>query len=95
LIWAKKGVVGTDAKNRVAALRGRPLCGLPVFSGARAGKDGAWNDGMVYDPDSGKSYGADLHPAGGSKLELRVRFGVMRYTDVWVRGEPPARCAAR
>ena len=49
----------TDVNNPEASRRNRPLVGLQILSGFKAGA-GQWEGGRAYDPKSGKSYDARL-----------------------------------
>lgn len=53
------GVPRTDVNNPDSRRRTRPLVGLQILSGFRAGAK-AWEDGKAYDPKSGRSYDASL-----------------------------------
>jgi len=75
-----------DAKNADAALRKRPLLGLPLLQGFRF-EDGAWEDGTVYDPNNGKTYSCILRLKSANVLEVRGYVGIslLGRTDTWTR----------
>jgi uncharacterized protein (DUF2147 family) len=60
---ASEGPAGTpkvDRKNPDVKLRTRPLLELQLLDGFVAAGNGAWSDGTIYDPDSGKTYKCKL-----------------------------------
>lgn len=75
-----------DDKNPNASLRRRSLCGIEL------GKDFVVDDAMhaksgkLYDPDSGKTYSAEL-TLDGDALKVRGYVGVSMFgrTEVWHR----------
>jgi len=52
------GYVPTDVRNPDANKRNAPLCGLKLLGGFTPTKDTAtkWENGWVYDPDTGSTY---------------------------------------
>jgi uncharacterized protein (DUF2147 family) len=89
VVWLKDptrdGKPLTDLKNEDAALRGRPIMGLPILTGFKSGADGHWVGGMVYAPRAGKSYPAELSLATDGRLQLKVNAGLLSKTDYWTR----------
>jgi uncharacterized protein (DUF2147 family) len=73
-----------DANNGDAALRDRPILGLPILSGFKA-SGGGWSGGTVYSPRAGKSYPAELSIAPDGRLQLKVDAGLLSKTDYWTR----------
>jgi uncharacterized protein (DUF2147 family) len=65
----------TDVHNPNPALRSRPLIGLQILSGFRARED-KWDQGIIYDPESGKSYKSivRLNPDGSLRVSGCVLF---------------------
>jgi len=53
------GTPTTDAHNPDPRLRDRPLAGLRILAGFHR-QGAAWDGGSAYDPESGKSYRANL-----------------------------------
>ncbi len=88
LVWLKEplrdGKPVLDAKNADAALRARPLIGIPILSGFKA-DGGGWSGGTVYAPRAGKSFPADLSLGADGRLELKVKAGLLSKTDYWTR----------
>lgn len=99
--WLKSpldgGAPARDDNNPDAALRPRPLCGLPVVGDLRA-RDGAFGGGWIYDPDTGRRYQLSIRTHGPEELEVTGFLGVeaLGQTVRWRRapaGQP--RCDPR
>ena len=75
-----------DVKNPDTGLRGRPICGLTIGTGfAPHGPDAA-KDGKIYDPESGKTYSAQMQSAGETlKLHGFVGISLLGRTETWHR----------
>jgi len=74
-----------DANNSDASLRARPILGLEVLSGFKAGAAGAWSGGTMYSPRKGKSYPAELSLAPDGRLQIEVKAGFVSKTVYWTR----------
>lgn len=75
----------TDAKNKDATLRARPLKGIALLSGFTP--DGAgWSGGAIYNPDDGGTYKAKLTPVDANHLALRgcIVWPLCK-TETWTR----------
>ncbi|MBB3699122.1 DUF2147 domain-containing protein [Flammeovirga yaeyamensis] len=48
---------------------------------------GTWEDGEVYDPDSGKTYSGSIQSAGPNVLKMRGYVGIKLFgrTELWMR----------
>lgn len=88
VVWLKEpqrdGQPLQDKNNADEALRSRPIMGLAVLSGFRAGGAG-YVGGTVYSPRAGKAYPADLAIGADGRLELKVKAGLLTKTDYWTR----------
>ena len=74
-----------DSNNRDAALRNRPLRGLQILGGFRQDGKG-WSGGTIYNPEDGKTYGADITPTDANTLRLRgCVFKPFCKTQTWTR----------
>lgn len=60
-----------DDKNPDPRLRGRSVVGLQLIFGFRRAETGRWTQGKIYDPQSGRTYDANLriNPDGTLKVE--------------------------
>ncbi len=75
-----------DVNNPDTGLRNRPICGLTIGTGfAPDGTDTA-KDGKIYDPESGKTYSAQMQ-SEGETLKLRgfVGISLLGRTEKWQR----------
>lgn len=75
----------TDANNKDAAKRNRPLKGATILSGFR--RDGAaWTGGTIYNAEDGKTYSATVTPVGANQLKVRgCIFVPLCKTQTWTR----------
>ena len=75
-----------DANNPDAALRTRALCGLTIGTAFTPDGGGSAKDGKIYDPESGKTYSAQMQ-ASGDELKLRgfVGIALLGRTEIWHR----------
>jgi len=74
-----------DANNKDAALRNRQLRGLQILSGFKMSGN-AWTGGKIYNAEDGKTYTADVTPAGPNALKLRgCVFKPFCKTQTWTR----------
>jgi uncharacterized protein (DUF2147 family) len=74
-----------DVNNSNAALRGRPLRNLQILSGFTQSGNG-WTGGKIYNAEDGKTYGADVTPAGTNQLKVRgCVFKPFCKTQTWTR----------
>ena len=67
------GYVPTDVRNPDANKRNAPLCGLKLLGGFTPTKDTAtkWENGWVYDPDSGATYKGEASLTDANTVNLR------------------------
>lgn len=81
------GALKLDRGNPDAALRGRPLCGLPLITGLRRTGPGTWQSGSIYDPRGGSVYSASAIVRDGDALELRGYLGLplLGQSRTWTR----------
>lgn len=87
-----------DRKNPDPARRGRSLCGLAFMHGFRPAGTDNWEDGAVYDPDSGNTYHATMRLQADGSLRLRGYIGIslLGRSEVWTRyTQPPPACPSR
>ena len=95
IVWLEEpldddGNPKVDAGNPEADLRDRPIEGLKIVWGLKPSGDGeTWEDGQVYDPESGKTYNAKVSLEEPDTLELRGYVGVPLFgrTSTWTRAD--------
>ncbi len=75
-----------DTENSDPELRDRPLMGLSILKGLKY-KKGAWEDGEIYDPESGKTYSCEVKLDGNEILKVKGYIGVswVGRTVEWTR----------
>lgn len=88
----KEGTPGqpkVDLKNPDKALQARPIVGLPLIRGFKYAGDNVWNDGQIYDPESGKLYSCKLTLMMDGSLKVRGYIGISLFgrSEIWTR--PP------
>ncbi len=104
IVWLKepmyptddtKGMAGqakVDRENPDAALKTRPIIGLPLITGFKYAGDGVWNDGTIYDPKSGGTYSCKMTLMMDGSLKVRGYKGISLFgrTEIWTRPAPEA-----
>lgn len=93
IAWVKDAndAKGGPAKDR----KGRPLCGLQIIGNLKAGSNGVWQDGWIYDPDKDDTFNVELQMKGRDRLQVMGYMGVkfLSETHMWKRApEPFAGC---
>lgn len=85
----ESGKPKTDIKNPNEKLRSRPRKGLVILQDLKYDSDGEYEDGEIYDPESGKTYSANAELVGKDKLDLRgyIGFSLIGRTSTWTRAE--------
>lgn len=75
-----------DSSNPDAALRGRPLVGLPFLLNFKpTGRPERWTGGTIYDPDSGKSYSSKMEVAANGTLTVDGCVLFICRAQTWTR----------
>lgn len=79
------GAPRVDEKNEEAALRSRPLCGLPVVGDFTKQSDGSWDDGFIYDAKEGDLYDAEMEALDDGTLKVRgsILGGLIGRSQIW------------
>ena len=92
IIWMAEpnkedGTPKRDRNNPDEAKQEQPILGLQIISGFERDKPGVWDDGDIYDPESGKTYGSNLEvkPDGSLGVEGCILFLCQEQT--WTRVE--------
>ncbi len=92
LVYVKPNEDGTapkDTKNPDAKLRSRVLEGTEILKDF-VYDEGEWEDGTIYDPQSGKTYSCEMTLGKEAKtLNIRGYVGVswLGRTSVWTKTE--------
>lgn len=81
VVKARPGAPTTDVNNPDAALRNRPMVGLPILSGFTQSGD-EWR-GRIYDPRNGKSYKSIVTRGANDTLRVKGCIAFICQTQVW------------
>ena len=103
LVWfqIEKGdtnTQGLDLRNPDPARRNRSLCGLVFMSGFKPSGDNRWEEGTLYDPESGNTYRGNMTLRADGTLRLRgyIAVPLLGESNVWTRyTDPVPGCPAK
>jgi uncharacterized protein (DUF2147 family) len=92
IIWLKypekDGKPRVDKKNPDESKRDRQIIGLTILNGFRFDEDDAeWDNGKIYDPESGKTYSCYISLKDKNTLKVRGYVGISLFgrTEIWAR----------
>lgn len=99
IVWLKeplyplddKGGMGgkplLDRENPLKELRSRPQLGLKIMAGYTFRGNNLWDDGTIYNTETGSSYRSRLRLKTDDRLELRAFLGIAIFggSTVWKR----------
>jgi uncharacterized protein (DUF2147 family) len=75
-----------DNKNPNKADQAKPLIGLLFLKGFEwDASDTEWDNGKIYDPESGKTYESKMWLKDNNTLKLRGYVGIFYKTQEWTR----------
>ena len=98
LVWLKEpleenGDPKLDDENPDPKLRDRPLLGLQLLTGfgLEPNKKGLYENGKIYDAESGKTYSCQMSFKNNDELKIRGYLGIslLGRTTVWTRSTAP------
>ena len=77
----------TDSKNPDAKLRNRPRLGMVFMQGFKYDADNKWDDGKIYDPESGKTYSCYMKMESANSMEVKgyIGFSLIGKSQSWTR----------
>jgi uncharacterized protein (DUF2147 family) len=76
----------TDVNNPDTNQQKRALCGLTIGHGFQSDTPGHAKDGQIYDPESGKTYSAEMTQSGDQlKMHGYVGISLFGRTETWHR----------
>lgn len=81
-----------DRLNPDESKQDRPIVGLQiVWDMEPRGNGKVWENGSVYDPETGKTYQARITLKGNDRLDLRGFVGTPMFgrTSTWTRADEP------
>ncbi|MCZ8215736.1 MAG: DUF2147 domain-containing protein [Cyclobacteriaceae bacterium] len=92
IVWLKEpldeaGKPKVDKNNPDEALRSKPLLGYSMLKAFTYAGDKTWEEGTIYDPESGSTYSCTITMTDDNTLDVRGFIGVSLFgrTDVWTR----------
>lgn len=92
IVWLKEpndeaGKPKVDKNNPDEALRSKPLLGYSMLKAFTYAGDKTWEEGTIYDPESGSTYSCTITMTDDNTLDVRGFIGVSLFgrTDVWKR----------
>ncbi|MEH0155848.1 DUF2147 domain-containing protein [Limibacter armeniacum] len=76
-----------DELNPKKDLRSRTLEGLVILDGFQYKGDGEWEEGKVYDPDTGNTYSGTIKNNGPNVLKMHGYVGIKLFgrSENWIR----------
>ena len=93
LVWMKDpngpdGKPRKDVENPDPALQNRTIQGLQILKNLEYDEDGEYEDGEIYDPESGKTYSCLMRLSeDGNNLQIRgyIGFSLIGRSEEWTR----------
>lgn len=92
IVWLKSpngadGKPARDRHNPDASKRNQPVLGLQILSGLKPSSKNEWKSGRIYDPENGKTFGAQMTLASDGTLKIRGYEGMpmLGETRTWTR----------
>lgn len=94
IIWMDEpnepdGTPKRDNENPEEELRNRTILGLQILSELQPESSKVWEDGEIYDPESGNTYSCYVELVDKNKLKLRgyLGFSLLGRTSYWTRAD--------
>lgn len=72
----RNGKPKMDDNNPDAKLRSQPLQGLVFLKGFEAQDGNKWDNGTIYDPESGKTYSCYMKMKNNNEMEVKGYIGI-------------------
>jgi len=91
IVWLKNptanGKTKVDKNNPDKNKRNHPIIGLVILTEFEFDGDDEWEDGDIYDPESGKTYSCYLSLKDKNTLKVRGYVGISVFgrTELWTR----------
>lgn len=92
IVWLSRptyndGTPLQDRGNPDPKLRTRPVIGLNLLRDFEYDGGNEWDEGRIYDPESGKEYSCIITLKGQNTLEVRgyIGFSLFGRTTIWTR----------
>jgi len=94
IVWLREpineeGKPKVDKNNPDESKRNTPLLGMRMLAGFEFKGDNVWEDGTIYDPESGSTYNCTISLTDNNSMNIRGFIGISAFgrTDVWRRLE--------
>ncbi|MFY8022223.1 MAG: DUF2147 domain-containing protein [Bacteroidia bacterium] len=94
IVWLKEPLneekkPKTDKNNPDESKRSAALLGLKMLSGFEYKGENNWENGTIYDPESGSTYNCVINMVDKNTMNIRGFIGIAAFgrTDVWKRLE--------
>jgi uncharacterized protein (DUF2147 family) len=94
IVWLKithetDGTIRKDKFNPKKELKDKEIMGLQILQDFKYKGSGTWEDGNVYDPDTGNTYSGSIALNGPNQLKMRGYIGISLFgrTEYWNRVE--------
>ncbi len=83
----RNGKPKVDQNNPEQKLQSRPLMGMVFMKGFEYEGSNKWDDGTIYDPESGKTYSCYMKILGKDKMEVKGYIGIslIGKSQAWTR----------
>jgi uncharacterized protein (DUF2147 family) len=92
IVWLREplneeGKPKVDKNNPDEALRSKPILGYKLLQNFTYEGESIWEDGTIYDPESGSTYSCTITMTDTNTLDVRGYIGVSLFgkTDIWKR----------
>jgi uncharacterized protein (DUF2147 family) len=92
IVWLKEpnneeGKPKVDKNNPDETQRQTPLLGLRMLKGFEFKGNNLWEDGTIYDPESGSTYSCKINLQDDNTMNIRGFIGIsaLGRTDMWKR----------
>lgn len=91
IVWLKEpnrnGKPKQDMHNPDPKLQQRPILGMVMLRDFEPAGNGKWEDGKIYDPESGKEYSCYMKMLGADKMEVKGYIGIslIGRSQTWTR----------
>lgn len=77
----------TDSQNPDPKLRNRPRMGMVFMTGFEHDEGNKWDDGKIYDPETGKTYSCYMKMLNANSMEVKGYIGISMIgrSQTWTR----------
>ena len=77
----------TDTQNPDPKMRSRPRLGMVFMQGFVYDDDNKWDDGKIYDPETGKTYSCYMQMESANSMEVKgyIGFSLIGKSQSWTR----------